>query len=218
MSRWLARRPEYVVLAVAAGAWVWMLAHAATSPRLTCCRPEPSWLEDFAGWTAMVVAMMLPTTLAQMRDVAARSYRLRRLRSVVAYALGYTAWWLVLGVAICSLRGVLPADAAFALFGAAWTLVPWRMQWHRRCHRRLPLHPVEWRATASAFRQGAAHGAPCIALCWPLMIACMLTGHSLFVMIACTAHVIYEKRMVRRLERVPLVVAALAIAVLTLIV
>jgi len=199
---------------VVGGAWVWMIVHAARSPSLTCCSPEPSRIEDFVGWTAMVVAMMVPTTLSQMRDVAARSYRARRCRSIIAYVVGYLVWWLALGVAVCSLRSVLPTATAFALFGAAWMLVPIRLQWHRRCHRRLPLRPVTWRASASAFRQGAAHGAPCVALCWPLMIACMLTGHHLFMMLACTAIVVYEKRM-RRLRHVPLVVAALAIAALT---
>jgi hypothetical protein len=216
--RRLALHPERLALALAALAWAWMVGHAAVAHRFACCASTPSWPEDLLGWTAMVAAMMVPARLAQLRDVAARSYRARRLRAVVAYLLGYFAWWVALGIAVCTARGLavpLPGATAFAVLAAGWALLPIRERWHRRCHRRIPLYPLTWRADLSAFHQGAVNGAPCAAMCWPLMVACTITNHNLIMMVVCTALVAFESRM-RRLRRAPLVLGALGVAVLTL--
>ncbi|TMQ20748.1 MAG: DUF2182 domain-containing protein [Deltaproteobacteria bacterium] len=215
--RLLAARPERLALALAVLSWGWMLAHAMVARRFACCAPAPAWPEDLLAWLAMIAAMMLPTKLAQLRDVAARSYRARRVRAAVAYVLGYLAWWLALGIAACLARqlGVLPGATACALFAAAWVLVPARALWRRRCHRRIPLHPTTWRADLSAFHHGAAHGAPCAAMCWPMMIACAAANHHVAMMLACTVLVMFEARMLRP-RRGPIIVGTLAIAALTL--
>lgn len=215
--RWLTARPERGAIALAALSWAWMLGHALTARRLACCAPRPAWSDELVDWVAMIAAMMLPAKLAQLRDVVARSYRVRRVRAALAYLLGYFAWWLALGIAACTAHqlGVLPGATVLALLAAAWAALPARTQWRRRCHRRIPLYPTTWRADVSAFHQGVAHGSPCAAMCAPLMLACVATHHHIAMMIAGTALVLFEARMVRP-RRMPVVVGTLAIAALTL--
>ena len=97
VSLGLKTHPERLVLALAVASWAWMLGRAALDRRMSCCAPNPTVAEELGAWTGMVAAMMLPTTLESLRDVAARSYRDRRVRAVLAYALGYLAWWALLG-------------------------------------------------------------------------------------------------------------------------
>jgi predicted metal-binding membrane protein len=217
-SNHLARLP----LLLAALSWAWMLGHALTSDRMTCCQPRSTALEELIGWGGMAVAMMLPTTLESAKSVAARSYRSRRLRAVLGYLLGYLSCWAVLGVPLLALRqlGVLhemPAATALCVFAALWALLPERERWHRLAHRQIVLCPLGWRADRDAFKQGAVQGWPCVALCWPLMFACAITGHNLVLMVAGTALTVFEKRMFR-LRRKPLVIAAMLMAAWTLVI
>lgn len=221
MTLGLRTHPERVILALVVSAWTWMLLHAASSPRFTCCTQRPSASEDAIAWAAMVVAMMLPTTVVSMRDVASRSYRARRLRAVAAYATGYLAPWLLLGLVVVVSRrfGVAhetSVAAGLCVFAAAWVFLPAHERWHRMCHRTIPLYPVGWRADLDAIRQGWANGIPCVAMCWPLMLACTITNHNVVMMFGCTALVFYEKRMFR-LRRTPVAVAAVGLALWTLL-
>jgi predicted metal-binding membrane protein len=214
------RRPDRAVIVVCALAWVWMLAHVAASPRLTCCHPHPPLSEDAAGWVGMVLAMMLPVTLASVRDVADRSYRARRSRAVVAYLAGYLACWLALGVAVVAAHQAFARTphvaTALCVVGAAWCFLPARERWRRRAHRRIAMCPVGPRADLDAWLQGAMQGAPCVAACWPVLAACAFAGHPLLLMLGGGALVLAEARMFR-LERLPLALGALALAGVTLL-
>jgi predicted metal-binding membrane protein len=216
----LRTHPERLALGLVALSWGWMLVEAAAARSFSCCTPHPSPAADLLAWIAMTVAMMVPTTLASLRDVATRSYRVRRVRAVLEYLLGYLTWWLVLGVVVVAARQLWPAmhdlrlAAALCVGAAVWALIPARERWFQRCHRRIPLCPIGWRADLDALRQGAVNGAPCVAMCWPLMVACTITGHNLAMMLGGTALALLEKRMFR-LERRPLVLGALSLAIWT---
>lgn len=203
-------------LVLAAVAWLWMIAQAITAHRLTCCSPWPSVGDDALGWIAMVCAMMLPTTLPAVRDVSHRTFRALRRRAIVAYLAGYLAPWLATGVAVVALRRFAIMHAPWAapvLFGAAAAYATTHMReriW-LRCHRQVPL----WRAGRDGFRQGLAHGIPCIALCAPAMLACTLTGHDLAVMLGGTVLALVDKRAFQY-ERRPLVIGSLALALVAL--
>jgi predicted metal-binding membrane protein len=198
----LLRTPERLVMALVALAWLWMLGDALTARRFTCCAPHPSAAEDLRGWIAMIVAMMMPAAVAGIADVARRSYRVRRLRAAACYVAGFVAWWLVFGVAVVAGRRLAVAHdpraaTVFCLFAVLWAFVPMRQRWHVRCHHMIPLCPVGRRADVDAFRQGAIHGAPCVAICWPVMMACAVTNHSLVLMIAGALLAWTEKRAPR---------------------
>jgi predicted metal-binding membrane protein len=216
----LRTHPEGLALGLGIVAWGWMLSEAIGAPRRLCCGSAASPGEDVVAWMLMVIAMMVPTTTSNLRDIAGRSYRVRRLRAVIGYLTGYLAWWTMLGVTVVGLHTFWPACNAriatlLCAFGAVWALIPARQRWFRSCHRRIPLCPLGWRADRDAFRQGAAHGAPCVAACWPLMVACAVTGHNVVMMVACTTLAVFEKRMFR-LEREPLAIGALLLGAWTL--
>jgi predicted metal-binding membrane protein len=215
----LSSHPERLVMALVVAAWAWILGHAALAQRMSCCPPQPTVAQECMAWTAMIVAMMLPTTLPGVRDVAARSYRHRRIRAVVAFSAGYLAWWILLGAGMICLRQFDFAHdqrlgTALCVLSAAWVLLPIREQWWRSCHRTIALCPVGWRADCDAFRQGAMNGWPCVATCWPLMAACTVTGHNLIVMVVGSFLTSLEKQMFR-LQRLPLLGGALLLAVWT---
>jgi predicted metal-binding membrane protein len=211
----LKTQPDRLVLAVAALLWVWMLGEAAVARRISCCGPFPTTTADITSWMVMVGAMMLPTTTTAVRDVATRSYRNRRPRAVLEYLFGYMGCWLLAGVVFaflrtCPLAHDLRTAAAFCLLAAIWAVLPARVLWFVRCHRRIALCPAGTRADVDAVRQGAVHGIPCLKMCWPLMFACGITGHDLIVMTGGTMLAILEKRMFR-LKREPLVIGCFAI-------
>lgn len=206
--------------ALVAAAWGWMIVGAVRARRFACCGSWPAWPEEAAGWQAMVAAMMVPTTLGSQRDVARRSYRARRLQTVAAYITGYMLAWAALGLGVVAMRQLAITHEPFVapalcVGHALWVLLPARERWFAACHRQIPLYPIGARADLDAARQGLAHGVPCVAMCWPLMLACTVTGHAVGMMVGGTALVLIEKSMFR-LVRPPLVIGSLALAVVSL--
>jgi hypothetical protein len=215
-----ARAAEWFAIALIAGAWGYMLLHAVAARRFACCPVDPSASEDLLGWMAMAIAMMLPAKLAAIRDVAARSYRARRVRAVCGYMIGYLAWWLAAGVVVLGIRAWSGAHeirtaTVLCVVAAVLAMLPLRARLFRLCHRSIPLCPVGVRADRDAIWQGGVHGWPCVATCAPLMLACTITGHNLVMMAGGTVLALVESRMFR-LERRPLVVGALLLAAWTL--
>lgn len=208
------------MIAAITAAWGYMLAHAVSARRFACCPAYPTAGEELIGWLAMAVAMMLPSKLAAVRDVAARSYRARRVRAACGYMVGYLAWWLAAGVIVLAVRS-LPASHEIrtatwlCAIAAVLAILPLRARLFRLCHRTIALCPVGWRADRDAIRQGSLHGWPCVATCWPLMLACTITGHNLVMMAAGTALAYLESQMFR-LERRPLVAGAILLGAWTL--
>jgi hypothetical protein len=184
-------------MGIAALGWVVMACHAFAGTHV-CCAGSPG--AEWRAWMAMVAAMMVPTLGDALRDVALRSYRVRRDRAVALYLAGYLSVWALVGAGVAMLRQWPAARApwvpvaAFA-FGTLWTLVPARSVWLGWCHRRVALAPAGLRADGDALRQGVVNGAPCVATCWPVMVGCALAGHAPVVMVAGAALTLAEKRM-----------------------
>ncbi|MBI2686249.1 MAG: DUF2182 domain-containing protein [Acidobacteria bacterium] len=173
--------PEFWTVAVSGAAWAAMLAHTwRHAHRLTIG-------EELQYWLLMVVAMMFPFVLDTVRHVAEFSLWSRRHRAIALFLTGYLAPWLVLGVMVSVLRRFdwahhgLSTAAAFVL-AAFWLRTSLRRRAEVACHRRFPLAPEGWRANRDALRFGSAIGVSCLASCWPLMIACALSGHALVAM------------------------------------
>ena len=175
-------RPEWWAFAIAALAWALMLRHGLGAA--PCCHAARSPVDELLHWTGMVVAMMVPTLTGSLRNIALRSYRLRRARALALYLVGYLSCWVLAGLPVVALLewpGATDRRAAAAAFALAaiWALVPARARCHLLCHRRIALRPVGIAADVDSLRQGVVSGAPCVAMCWPLMLACTLTGHAL---------------------------------------
>lgn len=137
----------------------------------------------------MIVAMMLPLVLANVRHAAFSSLSARRHRAMAGFVAGFLALWipaqlLIEGAAavLGAYAGWIAAVAVIGLAAAAWEASPVRGARARRCHATAPLAPRGWRADADCIRYGVMTGRHCVASCWALMGVCSAAGHALPVM------------------------------------
>jgi hypothetical protein len=181
--RW--RFPEYWMLALSAAAWILLAARQGGHVH------RQGVLAHSLHWMVMVVAMMLPIQIGSVRLTAERSLWSRRHRSIAGYLVGYVSVWALAELPLAW------ASAEFALthrinwtvgaaigfmIAAAWLVSPWKAIAARMCHRTLPLSPLGWKADLDCVGCGWISGCGCVFNCWPLMLGCWLSGHSLVIM------------------------------------
>ena len=197
------RHPHWWALGLSGAAWAWL---AAAAMRAGGHVHGGDLARAAAGWTAMVLAMMLPLIVPHLRFAAQRSLWRRRHRAVGGVLVGYVAVWLAAGalalVAWRAIGAVVPAAVASGS-GAAWLLVSGAAVWHalpRRqqalaaCHHERPLAPRGWQADRDCLRYGGEVGVRCVAACGGLMLACAATGHGLAPMLLATGIAVVERR------------------------
>lgn len=202
--------PEWCAVAIAACAWL-VLGLVAVGEPSHLLRAEVAHAPDAALSHAcvMATAMMAPLSLPLVRHVAVFSVWRHRYRAALAFLAGYLGVWTlasgVLSVAAGLLvEGVGATAATAAGFGLAIgaLVLPGRRQLVRQCtaFRPLALHGVA--ADLDCLRFGA-ECAPCVATCWPLMLAATV-NHGLLVMAAASALALAERRRGHRGERLVL--------------
>jgi predicted metal-binding membrane protein len=138
----------------------------------------------------MVIAMMLPLTLTNVRHVALSSLWRRRHRAIAAFLVGYLAVWIVVQTVIVGgtwgvlapLIGWKTAAGVAMVTAALWEVAPIKRQRLPRCHRTVPLAPRGWRAHANCAHYGVTTGFSCVTMCWALMVAAAAFSHSFLVM------------------------------------
>ena len=123
MAKVWSRHPEWLVLLCAAVGWVvlWVLLWRGSATAMPAhgqhtmhpgSMSEPAGIDQAASvalvWLAMTVAMMLPTTVPMVRYVAFSTRRTRRQRSILLFAAGYVAVWMLLGLPVAVLESVVP--------------------------------------------------------------------------------------------------------------
>jgi predicted metal-binding membrane protein len=147
------------------------------------------------GWTLMIVAMMLPSSIPLVLTFAALIGRRSQPRLLVALLLtGYLATWAAFGLGAWVLdRGVhvavdaLPWLAAHPqlivgstlLAAGLWQFSPLRDRCLDQCRTPLGFVVARWRGTSErreAFAMGVAHGAFCVGCCWSLMLVMFGVG------------------------------------------
>jgi len=168
-------------------------------------------------WAAMMVAMMLPSTLPMlMLYRRAVAFRGEARLGVCTWAMagGYFAVWTLFGAAAYGLGIALTQTAMHSiavsravpfgvggalLLAGVYQLTPWKSSCLLHC--RDPLSVVAhhlgggWRG---AVRLGLHHGAFCAACCWGLMLIQLALGvMNLWVMIAVAAAIAAEKLLPR---------------------
>jgi predicted metal-binding membrane protein len=168
----------------------------------------------FLMWTAMMVAMMLPSALptilifnrAARNDSEVRSPSQR----MFLFAAGYVAAWSGFsvgatlaqwGLAEAALLSPMMVSASPWLGGAIligagiyqWT--PLKYACLRHCRSPLAFLAQHWRpGMRGALRLGLHHGLYCVGCCWALMLMLFVGGvMSLFRIGAITAFVLLEK-------------------------
>ena len=169
------------------------------------------------GWTLMIVAMMLPSSVPLVVTFAALvGRRARPGQLVVLLLLGYLLVWGAFGFAAWAAdRGVhaavdaLPWLAAHpqlilgaTLLGAGlWQFSPLRDRCLDECRSPLGFVLNRWRGVSErreALAMGLAHGAFCVGCCWSLMLVMFGVGiGSLTAMLVLGAVTAIEKNLPR---------------------
>jgi predicted metal-binding membrane protein len=148
-----------------------------------------------AGWTLMVIAMMLPGSLPLInlfsRMVALRPHRAALIARLI---FGYLAVWAVFGAA--AFRGDayvhaavlrMPAAAAASqwlgvavlLLAGLYQVTPLKDKCLTKCRSPYAFVAEHWRgrnAAADALRLGIRHGLFCVGCCWTLMLLMFAVG------------------------------------------
>ncbi len=184
------------------------------------------------GWTLMIVAMMLPSSVPLVVTFGALvARRARPARLVAMLLLGYLLVWAGFGfVAWAADRGVHAAVdtlpwlaahpqlilAATLLVAGLWQFSPLRDRCLDECRSPLGFVLNRWRGVSErqeALRMGLAHGAFCVGCCWSLMLVMFGVGlNSLTAMLVLGGLTAVERNLPqgRRLTRPVGVVLVLA--------
>lgn len=223
--RWLADHPEWLVLTISAAAWCWLYVLLAGGAMSHGHHDEhaghvhhPSFDSAMLIWVAMVIAMMLPTTIPHVRYVGFGTRATRTQRSILLFALGYLTVWLVPGLVVAAIPGpASPIAVGLAALGAgAWELTPIKRRALLRCCRTWPVRYAGAAADASAVEYGVRHALGCLVISGPAMIVLMLAGHPWWATIA-LAMLMTAQKLLTRPQRWSVVVAlawaAIAVAV-----
>jgi predicted metal-binding membrane protein len=203
LRSWTAAHPEWWSLTISFIAGWLLLSNWALADAVALCQARET-LPDLwdnmrtawnvgavtgmgLNWFVMALAMVPPLTLPLIRHVAARSFTARRDRSVALFLAGVIGVWLCVGLVLTlavacwpPLMGIgVPGGGAAMIAAAIWQVTPMKRRALRRCHRTFPLMPWGWRADCDCIRHGLRHGLTCVANCWALMCAAMLTTPAL---------------------------------------
>lgn len=145
-----------------------------------------------AGWTLMVVAMMLPTSLplVALFDTMTRG-RADRAVLLALLAAGYVGVWAAFGTAMfgadAALHAVLRAGAVDAKYvvpsvlvvAGAYQFTPLKRACLARCRSPKAFLVARWHGRTprvDALRLGVEHGAFCVGCCWSLMLVMLAAG------------------------------------------
>lgn len=183
------RHPEWWMLMAAAAAWVLLAAQPHPQPHAHAGHGGAAHVAsvDAFGLAAMIVAMMLPLVIADVRNVARSSPWRRRHRAIAAFVAAYLAVWMLAMLVIDAAWRLASSRVESATAGVIIVAVMWEIA---RTNRHAGAHPPTtrraargWRADAGCARAGAITGGRCVGACWALMAACVAFAHSLPVMI-----------------------------------
>lgn len=145
----------------------------------------PGAAADWGHWGLMVVAMMLPGLVPSVRHAAFASPRRRRHRTTATFVAAYLALWMVVGLGVTFVVGLLRpgvmAAAAVLVAASAWQLTPVVRRALARCHRSVPLGVEGRPADVAALRFGWFHARACVLTCAPFMVALTFAGHPLWL-------------------------------------
>lgn len=206
----LDRRLVLAVLTVAAGAWaveVWRQLAVAHDHRLLD-HPTPAVVADLAaGWTLMVVAMMLPPALPLLDLVRGLVHRRGDRHRLVALAAAVVvALWLAVGAALVAadaglhdLSHRVPALAAhptlipgLGLVGTGlYQLSGLKRRCLRACRSPRGFALRHWQGRHPAWRETAAlagdYALSCLGCCWALMALLFAVGSGWLGLLAMVA-------------------------------
>src|ERR671917_2340536 len=194
-QRWRRREnllPGLALLALAAGGWAYVVYQASTMGGMEAMSgariSTMGGVVPFVlGWTAMMVAMMVPATLPLilLYRVVARQRTSepeipgRARVGTAALLAGYVAVWAIAGLpiyvyalaaeAVGRFAAVLPA--VLLVIAGMYQFTSLKRGCHTRCSNPLFFLMRKWKpGTAGALRLGTVHGIHCLGRCAGVMV------------------------------------------------
>jgi predicted metal-binding membrane protein len=169
-----------------------------------------------ADWTVMMVAMMFPVAapmaIAFHRTNIAKRPRENAFASTSVFVSAYLLMWAIAGFAAyaglliaryLSAHAVLSPAVQAQLGGAIiftagfYQVTPLKELCLSKCRTPITFIADPWReGRAGAFRMGLLHGVYCVGCCWLLFVMLFPLGMSVISMLAVTAIILSERRIV----------------------
>jgi predicted metal-binding membrane protein len=177
------------------------------------------------GWTAMMVAMMIPATLPLilLYRVFARNRLSPGQARVCTAALlaGYVAVWVVAGLPIYAYALATEAVGRFAavlpavllVIGGVYQFTSLKRSCHTRCSSPLFFLMQKWKpGTAGALRLGALHGLDCLGCCAGLMVGVVALGMMNLALVFTAALIIFAEKTLPNSHRIARPLGVLMVA------
>ena len=232
-ERWRRREnllPGIALLVLAVAGWVVIAYQASTMGAMVAMNgARISTMGGFvpfvSGWTAMMVAMMVPATLPLIllyRTVARQ--RLSLLQATVGMAallVGYIAVWAAAGVpvyvyalsaqSIGRVAAVLPA--VLLVIGGVYQFTSLKRSCHARCSNPLFFLMQKWKpGMVGALRLGVLHGIDCLGCCAGLMIGLVALGMMNLALAFTVALIIFAEKTLPESHRIARPLGVLMVA------
>jgi predicted metal-binding membrane protein len=167
-------------------------------------------------WIIMVIAMMFPLLTEPIRHVAFSVRRKDRTIGIWSFLIGYMITWIAAGLFFLLVPFILEAlignaspfinaliKASGFLMAAILIWQPSRLVKMTKCGRTMPLRIDGWRLYLDSMHYGLKMGLACLNMCWVVMVALILTQHSIILMYLVTIVLIYERYLVPHTSKFP---------------
>jgi predicted metal-binding membrane protein len=213
-DRWLVGSAWLLVVVLC---WSWVVAMAVdmygrmSGAAAWMMTAHWDWLHVgllFSMWSAMMVAMMLPSEAPTLLQYA-RSVGARPASRISAFAAGYVFVWMLFSAAATIVQRLMteaqwltpmmepamPALAGGLLLGAGlYQFLPVKHVCLTSCRAAAACVDGPRSRVTDAFRIGARHGLSCLGCCWALMLLLFAGGvMNLAGIAALTLIVLFEK-------------------------
>jgi predicted metal-binding membrane protein len=159
------------------------------------------------GWTAMMVAMMIPATLPLIllyRTVSRQRLNPMQARvGMAALFLGYIVVWAVAGLPVYAYALTAEAIGSYAIalptvllvIGGAYQFTSLKRSCHARCSNPLFFLMKKWRPGAvGSLRLGVTHGIDCLGCCAGLMVGLVALGMMNLALVFTVALIIFAEK------------------------
>ena len=223
LEQWRKREnllPGLALLLLTVASWVYIAYQASTMNSMEAMSgARISTMGGFVpfvlGWTAMMVAMMIPATLPLIllyRIVSRQRLSPIQARGgIAALLLGYIAVWAVAGLPVYLYALTAEAAGSYAIvlpavllvIGGVYQFTSLKRSCHARCSSPLFFLMQKWKpGTAGALRLGVLHGIDCLGCCAGLMVGLVALGMMNLALVFTVALIIFAEKTLPESHRI----------------
>ena len=223
LEQWRKREnllPGLALLLLTVASWVYIAYQASTMNSMEAMSgARISTMGGFVpfvlGWTAMMVAMMIPATLPLIllyRIVSRQRLSPIQARGgIAALLLGYIAVWAVAGLPVYLYALTAEAAGSYAIvlpavllvIAGAYQFTSLKRSCHARCSSPLFFLMQKWKpGTTGGLRLGVLHGLDCLGCCAGLMVGLVALGMMNLALVFTVALIIFAEKTLPESHRI----------------